>query len=100
LQTCASVLDSMLLCKSLTMLEPFHGFHFGHALSKVCQYVITNVKMVHGLSYTSIKAMQINIQNVLHNISFVKIIIIKPKNQNWYSKLNVPFFGTIILYVL
>ncbi len=65
MQTCASVLDSMLLRKSLTMLEPFHGFHFGHALSTVCQYVITNDKMVHVLSYTSIKAMQIEIQKCI-----------------------------------
>ncbi len=65
MQTCAGVLDSMFLCKSLTTLEPFHGFHFGHALSKVCQYVITNDKMVHGLSYTSIIAMQINTQQCI-----------------------------------
>jgi hypothetical protein len=37
---------------------------------------------------------------ILHNISFVKIIVVGAKNQNWYLKLNVPFFETIILYVL
>jgi hypothetical protein len=40
------------------------------------------------------------IQIILHNISFVKIIIVGLKNQDWYPKLNVPFFGTNILYVL
>jgi hypothetical protein len=29
---------------------------------------------------------------ILHNINFVKIIIVRPKNQNWYPKLNVPYF--------
>jgi hypothetical protein len=29
---------------------------------------------------------------ILHNISFVNIIVVEPKNQNWYPKLNVPCF--------
>jgi hypothetical protein len=29
---------------------------------------------------------------ILHHINFVKIIIIRPKNQNWYPKSNVPYF--------
>jgi len=37
---------------------------------------------------------------ILHNIGFAKIIIVEPKNQNWYPKLNAPYFGIIILYVL
>jgi hypothetical protein len=31
-------------------------------------------------------------KKILHNISFVKIIVVEPKNQNWYSKLNVLCF--------
>ncbi len=34
----------------------------------------------------------------LHIISFVKIIIVKPKNQNWYPKLNVPYFWNYYVY--
>jgi hypothetical protein len=29
---------------------------------------------------------------ILRNISFVKLIIIRSKNQNWYPKSNVPCF--------
>jgi len=29
---------------------------------------------------------------ILHNIIFVKIIIVGPKNQKWCPKLNVPYF--------
>ncbi len=32
------------------------------------------------------------IKIILHNINFVKIIIVGPKNQNQYFKLNVPYF--------
>jgi hypothetical protein len=36
LQSCANVLNSVILCASLAMMEPFDGLCFGHALSKVC----------------------------------------------------------------
>jgi len=36
LQSCASVLNSVVLCASLAMMELFDGLCFGHALSKVC----------------------------------------------------------------
>ncbi len=29
---------------------------------------------------------------ILNNINYVRIIIIRPKNQNGYPKLNVPYF--------
>jgi len=29
---------------------------------------------------------------ILHNISFVEIIVVRPKNQHWYPKLNVACF--------
>jgi hypothetical protein len=67
------------------MLEPFHGFHFGHALSKVCQYVITNDKMVHRLNYTFIKAMQINIQKC---ITWFKIL---GKGKKRWDKTCIDF---------
>lgn len=35
--------------------EPFDGSCHGPALSKVCQYVITNNKLVHELNYASIR---------------------------------------------
>ncbi len=28
---------------------------------------------------------------ILHNLSFVEMIIVKPKNQNQYPKLNAPY---------
>ncbi len=54
-------------CASLGMFEPFDGSCFEHAPSKVCQYVIMDEKMAHGLSCTSIKIVQIDIKksNVL-----------------------------------
>jgi hypothetical protein len=36
MQSYAIVLTFVVLCKTLGMLEPFHGSCFGHALSKVC----------------------------------------------------------------
>jgi hypothetical protein len=49
------------------MFKAFDGSCFEHALSKVCQYVIMDEKMAHGLSCTSINIVQIDIQkcNVL-----------------------------------
>ncbi len=54
-------------CASLGMFEPVDGSCFEHAPSKVCQYAIMDDKMAHGLSCTSIKIVQIDIQkcNVL-----------------------------------
>jgi hypothetical protein len=42
------------------MFKPFDGSCFEHASSKVCQYVIKDEKMARGLSYTSIKIVQID----------------------------------------
>jgi hypothetical protein len=36
-------------------MEPFDGSCHGHALSKVCQYVTTNNKLIHELNYASIR---------------------------------------------
>jgi hypothetical protein len=46
-------------------LEPFDGSYLGHALSKVCQYAITNEKMFIGLPYASIKVVQLTIQKFI-----------------------------------
>jgi hypothetical protein len=58
LQTCAFALSSIISCSNLAILEPFDGLCLGHALSKVCQYVISNDKMCIGLPYTSINVVQ------------------------------------------
>jgi hypothetical protein len=43
----------------MALLEPFDGLCLKHALSEVCQYIITNEKMFVGLvPYTSIKDIQ------------------------------------------
>jgi hypothetical protein len=36
LQTSINALNSIVSCNSLGLFEPFDGFCFGHALSKVC----------------------------------------------------------------
>jgi hypothetical protein len=36
-------------------MESFDGSCHGHVLSKVCQYVITNNKLIHELNYASIR---------------------------------------------
>jgi len=48
LQTCASALNSIILCASLAMMEPLNGSCFGHALSKVSHYAIINEEVAHG----------------------------------------------------
>jgi hypothetical protein len=58
LQTCANVLTSIVSCNTLTLLEPFDGSFVWHALSKVCQYVITNEKMSNDLPCVPLKAIQ------------------------------------------
>jgi hypothetical protein len=45
-------------CNNLAMLEQFHVSYFGHALSKVCQYVIINDKAACELNHASIKVQQ------------------------------------------
>lgn len=45
LQFCATTFTFVVLCKTLGMLELFHGSCFGHALSKVYKYVTTNEKV-------------------------------------------------------
>jgi hypothetical protein len=42
----------------LALLKPFDGSHFGHALSKVCQYAIIDEKVVVDLSFAFIKIVQ------------------------------------------
>jgi hypothetical protein len=57
-----SALNLVVSRASLAMFEPFDGSCFEHAPSKVCQYVIMDEKVAHGLSCTSIKILQIDIQ--------------------------------------
>jgi hypothetical protein len=45
LQTCASTLNYIVSYNGLGMFEPFDGASLGHALSKVCQYIIVNDKI-------------------------------------------------------
>ncbi len=54
-QLCATTPNSIVLCINLNIVEPFNGFYYRHALSKVCQYAISNDKAFHGLHYASIK---------------------------------------------
>lgn len=53
-------------------MEPFNGSCHGHALSKVCQYVITNNKLIHELNYASIRGKndQVVSQGMSHPQSF------------------------------
>jgi hypothetical protein len=61
IQTYANALNYVISCVNLAMMEPFVGSCFGHALSKVCHYPITNEKVAQGLSYASIKTTPGNI---------------------------------------
>jgi hypothetical protein len=51
-------------CVDLDTTKPFDGYCFGHALSKVCQYV-TSKEVARGLSYASIKSTQVDIQKCI-----------------------------------
>jgi hypothetical protein len=61
LQTYANTLNYVFSCVSLVMMEPFDGSCFGHTLSKVYHYAITNEKVAQELSYAFIKITQMNI---------------------------------------
>jgi hypothetical protein len=65
LHTCANALNFVVSCNNLGLLEPFDGSCFVHALSKVCQYIITYDKVCTCLNYASIKATQGVIQKCI-----------------------------------
>jgi len=65
LQTCDQALKLVVSCGDIGIDEPFDSFCYGHALSKVCQYVTSYDKVVHGLHYPSIKYAQANIQKYI-----------------------------------
>jgi hypothetical protein len=46
LKCCAIVLNSIVSCKSLGMLEPFHGFYFGHVLPRSTSMPLQKKKFV------------------------------------------------------
>jgi hypothetical protein len=61
-------------------------------------YTNTCCKYTHG-SFNIDNEIFIIIKIILYNISFVKIIVVGPKNQSWYPKLNVPcFWNNYIIY--
>ncbi len=51
--TCINALNSIVSSTNLGLLEPFDGSCFGHALSKVYQYVIIKKKNSTNVSYAS-----------------------------------------------
>ncbi len=65
LQSCAIALNLVVSCKSLGMLERFHGSCFRHVLSKVCQYVNIKEKVSQGLTCASMKGVQASIQKCI-----------------------------------
>ncbi len=60
-----TTLTFVLSCKTLNMLEPFHGFYFGYALFKVYQYVTKDEKVAQGLAIAFIKSAKIDIQKCI-----------------------------------
>jgi hypothetical protein len=62
LATCVQALKVVVFCVDLDTTKPFDGYCFGHALSKVCQYVTSDEKVAHGLLYASIKSTQVDVQ--------------------------------------
>jgi hypothetical protein len=65
LQTCANAFTSIVLCNYLGLLKPFYGSCLGHALLNVCQYAITDEKVVVKLSFALIKVVQSIIQKCI-----------------------------------
>ncbi len=58
LNTITTVLKSIVSCDMLGLEESFQGTCFGHAFSKVCQYVIIEEIFCKDLPYVSIKFAQ------------------------------------------
>ncbi len=52
-------------CDNLGLEESFQGTYFGHAMSKACEYDITNEKVFTRLHEMSIKYMQMNFQKCI-----------------------------------
>jgi hypothetical protein len=55
LNTMITTLKSIVSCDVLGLKESFQGTCFGHAFSKMCQYVIIDTKVCEALKYVSIK---------------------------------------------
>jgi len=55
LSTITNALKQIIICEKLAMYAPFEGVCFGHALSKACQYAISDEKVNSNLQLVSIK---------------------------------------------
>jgi hypothetical protein len=58
-----NALKQIIICEKLAMYAPFEGVCFGHALSKACQYAISDEKVNSNLQPMNIKTTQSSIQS-------------------------------------
>jgi len=74
-------------------MEPFNGSCHGHALSKVCQYVITNKKLIHELNYASIRGKNgwVVSQGMSHPQSF-RPFKLEDNEGKFFKRFLVNFF--------
>ncbi len=62
LGTMATTLRSFIDCELFKLLWVYEGTCFGHVMSKTCQYVTNDVKVLVGLSLVSVKDIQTSLQ--------------------------------------
>jgi hypothetical protein len=56
LDTFAFTFASVVFCAPLQLVAPFSGNHFGHVMSKACQYVTNDIKIGVGMNERVAKA--------------------------------------------
>jgi hypothetical protein len=58
-------LNHLVSCNNLVVFEPFDGSCFQHALFNFLIWITFNNKITHGFKYTSIKSIQVDVQNFI-----------------------------------
>ncbi len=73
LNTLAFTLKSVVSCAPLQLATPSNGTHFGHVMSKTCQYAINDIKIDDGMKEMSV----IKAQSALQKTIIITIYIDK-----------------------
>jgi hypothetical protein len=95
----------------LASLQPFDDSYLGNALSKVCQYTITDEKVATGLPFAFIKAIQFVIKKCISWLNksakgkqtWEKTCIefrLRPKKFNTFTKTRYIFSHFLLFFAI
>jgi hypothetical protein len=65
LGTMVTTLRSIIDCETFKLLRVYQGTCFQHVMSKTCQYVTNDDKVLVGLSLVSVKDVQTSLQKII-----------------------------------